>query len=103
MAGVIGAKKPQYDIWGDTVNMASRMASTGMLGKTQVTLILRIASQFTIHVKVPQETKNVLERMGYKFDFRGPISVKGKGEIITFFLQEHSNTQKKSNRLLLDT
>jgi len=37
VAGVIGAKKPQYDIWGNAVNVASRMDSTGMVGKIQVT------------------------------------------------------------------
>ena len=36
MAGVVGAQKPQYDIWGNTVNVASRMESTGDMGKIQV-------------------------------------------------------------------
>ena len=36
VAGVIGTRKPQYDIWGNTVNVASRMESTGTLGKIQV-------------------------------------------------------------------
>lgn len=39
IAGVIGARKPQYDIWGDTVNVASRMDSSGEASKIQVTKI----------------------------------------------------------------
>lgn len=38
MAGVIGARKPQYDIWGNAVNVASRMDSTGLLDRIQVNL-----------------------------------------------------------------
>ena len=40
VAGVIGARKPQYDIWGNTVNVASRMDSTGLPNHTQVTLLI---------------------------------------------------------------
>jgi len=36
IAGVVGAQKPFYDIWGNTVNMASRLEYTGDLGKIQV-------------------------------------------------------------------
>uniref|UniRef100_A0A669F952 Adenylate cyclase type 7 n=1 Tax=Oreochromis niloticus TaxID=8128 RepID=A0A669F952_ORENI len=70
IAGVIGARKPQYDIWGNTVNVASRMESTGELGKIQVT----------------EETSLVLQDLGYSCECRGLINVKGKGELKTFFV-----------------
>lgn len=40
IAGVIGAQKPQYDIWGNSVNVASRMETTGVLGKIQVRCVI---------------------------------------------------------------
>ncbi|XP_044515660.1 adenylate cyclase type 7 [Gracilinanus agilis] len=70
IAGVIGARKPQYDIWGNTVNVASRMESTGELGKIQVT----------------EETCNILQKLGYSCECRGLINVKGKGELRTYFV-----------------
>ncbi|XP_048475065.1 adenylate cyclase type 2 [Rhincodon typus] len=70
VAGVIGAQKPQYDIWGNSVNVASRMDSTGVLGKIQVT----------------EETSHVLSRLGYTCHMRGVIEVKGKGELRTYFV-----------------
>uniref|UniRef100_A0A5F8GPR0 Adenylate cyclase type 4 n=1 Tax=Monodelphis domestica TaxID=13616 RepID=A0A5F8GPR0_MONDO len=70
VAGVIGAQKPQYDIWGNTVNVASRMESTGVLGKIQVT----------------EETARVLQSLGYTCYSRGVIKVKGKGQLRTYFL-----------------
>jgi len=42
VAGVIGATKPQYDIWGNTVNVSSRMESTGKVGKVQVRFVLKV-------------------------------------------------------------
>lgn len=42
IAGVIGAQKPQYDIWGNSVNVASRMETTGVLGKIQVGCLTNI-------------------------------------------------------------
>ncbi|XP_018105476.1 adenylate cyclase type 6 isoform X3 [Xenopus laevis] len=72
VAGVIGARKPQYDIWGNTVNVASRMDSTGLPDCIQVTTDLY----------------QVLAAKGYQMDCRGVIKVKGKGEMTTYFLND---------------
>ena len=68
-AGVIGTTKLFYDIWGDTVNVASRMDSTGEKGKIQV----------PEHVAVSLKDK-------YNFELRGEIDVKGKSRMTTYFL-----------------
>uniref|UniRef100_A0A3Q3WUB0 adenylate cyclase n=1 Tax=Mola mola TaxID=94237 RepID=A0A3Q3WUB0_MOLML len=72
VAGVIGARRPQYDIWGNTVNVASRMDSTGVQGKIQVT-----------------EDVHRLIANYYHFVCRGQVSVKGKGQMLTYFLEGH--------------
>lgn len=69
-AGVIGARKPHYDIWGNTVNVASRMESTGKAGCIQVT----------------EETCGILQKCGYTFEQRGLVAVKGKGQLMTYYL-----------------
>ncbi|XP_042853658.1 adenylate cyclase type 2 isoform X3 [Panthera tigris] len=82
IAGVIGAQKPQYDIWGNTVNVASRMDSTGVLDKIQVT----------------EETSLILQTLGYTCTCRGIINVKGKGELKTYFVNtEMSRSLSQSN------
>jgi class 3 adenylate cyclase len=73
VAGVIGRHKFSYDLWGDTVNTASRMESQGVPGCIQV-------------------TDRTRRRLGdrYRFERRGPIQVKGKGELVTWFLVARS-------------
>ena len=69
VAGVIGRRKFSYDLWGDTVNTASRMESTGAAGCIQV-------------------TERAYQRLRgcYRFERRGPVQVKGKGVLDTWFL-----------------
>ncbi|MEG4964361.1 MULTISPECIES: adenylate/guanylate cyclase domain-containing protein [unclassified Microcoleus] len=69
VAGVIGLKKFIYDLWGDTVNIASRMESHGITGCIQVTA----------------ETYQLLKDK-YTFQKRGAIQVKGKGYMVTYLL-----------------
>ncbi|XP_062560157.1 adenylate cyclase type 2 isoform X2 [Armigeres subalbatus] len=71
IAGVIGAQKPQYDIWSNTVNVASRMDSCGVMGRVQVS----------------ENTAKVLMAAGYSCECRGPIPVKGKGILTTYFVK----------------
>lgn len=69
VAGVIGQKKFRYDVWGDTVNTASRMESNGRAGKIQIT----------------RSTYELLKDE-FLFDSRGEIDVKGKGQMETWYL-----------------
>jgi class 3 adenylate cyclase len=69
IAGVLGTTKLSYDLWGDTVNTASRMESHGQAGTIQVSEVVyaRLAGR-------------------YRFAPRGPVAIKGKGEMDTYWL-----------------
>ena len=69
VAGVIGRRKFSYDVWGDTVNTASRMESHGAPGRIHVTDRVAAAAA---HL--------------FRFEARDPLHVKGKGEMATYFL-----------------
>lgn len=69
VAGVIGTRRWIYDVWGDTVNVASRMESTGIAGRVQVT---------------PAVERRLRGR--FRLESRGEIDIKGKGPMETFFL-----------------
>jgi class 3 adenylate cyclase len=69
VAGVIGTKKFIYDLWGDTVNVASRMESHGLPG----------------HIQVTETTYQVLQHE-YLFKQRGQVEIKGRGQMITYLL-----------------
>jgi adenylate cyclase len=67
---VIGTHKFGYDVWGDTVNTASRMEKYGEVGRVHVSAATR-----------------ALLGDAYRFESRGTIEVKGKGKMETFFLE----------------
>ena len=73
VAGVIGRRKFIYDLWGDTVNTASRMEANGMANVIQVTQSVRdkLVGQYT-------------------FEERPPMFIKGKGEMVTYVLRPPS-------------
>ena len=69
VAGVVGLRKFFYDVWGDAVNLASRMESTGVPGRIQVS---------------PETYDRLKDR--HQFEQRGPITVKGKGRMTTWLV-----------------
>ncbi|WP_008314950.1 adenylate/guanylate cyclase domain-containing protein [Leptolyngbya sp. PCC 6406] len=74
IAGVIGTRKFTYDLWGDTVNVANRMESQGESDRIQVTE--------AVYQRLEQR---------YNFEPRGPIEIKGKGHIQTYWLLSHKS------------
>jgi class 3 adenylate cyclase len=85
VAGVIGRRKFIYDLWGDTVNTASRMESNGIPNRIQVT----------------QATYDIL-RYDYEFEPRGEIEIKGKGMLKTYFLKHEAELARRKDSVLPD-
>jgi class 3 adenylate cyclase len=73
VAGIVGVKKFSYDIWGDTVNIASRMESSAEIGKINV-------SKSTFDLLKDDKQLN--------FEHRGKIKAKGKGEVDMYFVEK---------------
>ncbi|WP_162819783.1 adenylate/guanylate cyclase domain-containing protein [Kordia sp. SMS9] len=78
VAGIVGVKKFQYDVWGDTVNIASRMESNGTIGKVNIS-----SNTFAL----------VKDDPDFTFEYRGKITAKGKGELQMYYVQ-HAKEQK---------
>jgi class 3 adenylate cyclase/HAMP domain-containing protein len=82
VAGVIGIHKFAYDLWGDTVNIASRMQSHSEPGRIQVT-----------------EVTYDLLKEEYEFEARGTLEIKGKGAMATYFVAGGENVVEMSEGL----
>ena len=76
VAGIVGRKKFQYDVWGDTVNTAARMESSGAAGQ----------------VNISQTTHDFLGSR-FKFAPRGELEAKGKGKLAMFFVDHLNSSQ----------
>ena len=80
VAGVVGYRKFAYDIWGDTVNTASRMESSGETGK----------------VNISGQTHEIIKD-GFECEYRGKVDAKNKGQIDMYFVEHLKSSQRLDN------
>ena len=85
VGGVIGARRILFDLWGDTVNIASRMESSGVPGRIQV---------------APSTWELLHGSAAYSFEAREPIEIKGLGTMTTYLISSapsgHENTRRRA-------
>ncbi|KAI0240837.1 Atrial natriuretic peptide receptor 2, partial [Lamellibrachia satsuma] len=82
VTAVIGLKNPRYCLFGDSINTASRMQSTGEAFRIQTT----------------EAVRNAADKFGnYEFELRGNMTIKGKGTMRTYWLTSKSNKLHSAN------